>query len=106
MAHSDEGDINLFTALSILNPGPETALVRLRVFDRTGRRSASDRIFSIAAGSRRSGALGESTFFGARFRQVGGHLQVVSDRPVIRFAVFGDRGGQFLAAIPGRTGIP
>ena len=106
VAHSDEGDINLFTALSILNPGPETALVRLRVFDRTGRRSAADRIFSIAAGSRHSGALGESTFFGPRFRQVGGHLQVVSDRPVISFAVFGDRGGQFLAAIPGRTGIP
>ena len=106
VAHSDEGDINLFTALSILNLGPETALVRLRVFDRTGRRSTADRIFSIAAGSRRSGALGESTFFGARFRQVGGHLQVVSDRPVISFAVFGDRGGQFLAAIPSRTGIP
>ncbi|MDE0292950.1 MAG: hypothetical protein OXI93_02045 [Bryobacterales bacterium] len=105
VAHGDEGDDNMFTALSILNPGPETALATVRVFDREGRQSGR-RILSIAPGVRHSGELDESSLFGPAFRQVGGHLQVHSDRPVISFALFGDRDGQFLAAIPGRPGIP
>ena len=106
VAHSDEGDNNIFTTLSLLNPGPQTALVTLRVFDSTGRLSAPERIESLAPGARLSGELGEFSFFGPAFRQLGGHLQVLSDRPLISFAMFGDGGGQFLAAIPGREGIP
>ena len=106
VAHSEQPDSNIYTALWILNPGPETALARVRVFDRTGRPSASERSLAIAPGARRGGELEEPLLFGPAFRQVGGHLQVSSDRPVISFAVFGDRGGQFLAAIPSRPTFP
>ena len=106
VAHTGQSDGNMYTALWILNPGPETAMVRVRVFDQTGRLSASERILAIAPGVRNGGELEDPLLFGPAFRQVGGHLQVSSDRPVISFAVFGDRAGQFLAAIPGRPTFP
>ncbi len=106
VAHTGQTDGNMYTALWILNPGPETAMVRVRVFDQTGRPGASERILAIAPGVRNGGELEDPLLFGAAFRQVGGHLQVSSDRPVISFAVFGDRAGQFLAAIPGRPTLP
>ncbi len=106
VAHSESPDSNMYTALWILNPGLETAMVRVRVFDRTGRPSALERILAIAAGTRRGGELEAPLLFGPAFLQVGGHMQVSSDRPVISSAVFGDRGGQFLAAIPGRPTFP
>ena len=106
VAHSEQPDSNIYTALWILNPGLETAMVRVQVFDRTGRSSTSERILAIAPGTRRGGELEDPLLFGPAFRQVGGHLQVSSDRPLISFVVFGDRGGQFLAAIPGRRTFP
>ena len=106
VAHSELPGSNMYTALWILNPGLETAVVRVRVFDQTGRSSAAERILAIAPGVRSGGKLEDPLLFGPAFRQVGGHLQVSSDRPVISFAVFGDRGGQFLAAIPGRPTFP
>ena len=106
VVHTGQADGNMYTALWILNPGPETAMVKVRVFDQSGRPSASERILAIAPGVRNGGELEDPLLFGAAFRQVGGHLQVSSDRPVISFAVFGDRAGQFLAAIPGRPTFP
>ena len=90
------------TALSILNPGAETASVTLRAFDRRGRSSAAEQTFEIAPGSRRVGLL--ALFFDSQFSQMGGRMQVVSDRPVISFAVFGDRDLQSLSVIPRRAG--
>ena len=92
------------TALSILNPGLETAAVTLRAFDRRGRSSAAEQTFEIAPGSRRIGLL--ALFFGTQFAQQGGRMEVVSDRPVISFAVFGDRDLQSLSVIPRRAGSP
>ena len=106
VAHSELPGSNMYTALWILNPGPETAMVRVRVFDQTGDPSSSERILAIVPGARCCGELEEPLLFGPTFRQVGGHLQVSSDRPVISFAVFGDRAGQFLVAIPGRRMFP
>ena len=106
VAHTGQADGNMYTALWILNPGPETAMVRVRVFDQTGRPGTSERILAIAPGVRNGGELEDPLLFGPAFRQVGGHLQVSSDRPVISFAVFGDRAGQFLTAIPGRPTLP
>ena len=90
------------TALSILNPGLETVTVTLRAFDRKGQTSAAERTLEIAPGSRRIGLL--DLFFGTQFAQQGGRMEVVSDRPVISFAVFGDRDLQFLSAIPSPAG--
>ena len=92
------------TALSILNPGAETASVTLRAFDRRGRSSAAEQTFEIAPGSRRIGLV--DLFFGSQFAQQGGRMEVVSDRPVISFAVFGDRDLQSLSVIPRRAGGP
>ena len=92
------------TALSILNPGLEAATVTVRAYDRRGRSSAAEQTFEIAPGSRRIGLL--ALFFDSQFTQRGGRMEVVSDRPVISFAVFGDRDLQSLSVIPRRAGSP
>ncbi len=106
VAHSDRPDSHMFTSLSILNPGPQTAMVTLRVFDPTGRQSAPERILSIAPGSRLSGSLEAEWLLDPQFKQVGGHLQIISDRPVISFALLSGRNGQYLSAITSRPGSP
>ena len=106
VAHSDRPDSYMSTSLSILNPGPETAMVRLRVFDPAGRPSSAERIVSIVPGNRLSGSLEAEWLLDPRFTQAGGHLQVISDRPVISFALFTGRNGQYLSAIAARPGSP
>ena len=106
VAQTTQPEIGLFTGLSILNPDSETVTVRLRVFDQKGQPSAPERIFQMAPGSRRIGLLAEDPFFGPTFMQVGGHFQVISDEPVISFALFGDWNLDFLSAIQGQIGIP
>ena len=106
VAHSDRPDSHMSTSLSILNPGPQTAMVTLRAFEKTGRRSAPERTLSIVPGGRLSGSLEAERFFGPRFKQVGGHVQVISDQPVISFALFSGRNGQYLSAIAARPGSP
>ncbi|MDE0200371.1 MAG: hypothetical protein OXK78_19350 [Caldilineaceae bacterium] len=106
VAHSERPDSYMSTSLSILNPGPETAMVRLRVFDPAGRPSSPERIVSIVPGSRLSGSLEAEWLLDPRFTQAGGHLQVISDRPVISFALFTGRNGQYLSAIAARPGSP
>jgi len=106
VAHSDRPDSYMSTSLSILNPGPETAMVTLRVFDPAGRPSSPERIVSIVPGSRLSGSLEAEWLLDPRFTQAGGHLQVISDRPVISFALFTGRNGQYVSAIAARPGSP
>ena len=81
-------------------------MVRLRVFDPAGRPSSAERIVSIVPGSRLSGSLEAEWLLDPRFTQAGGHLQVISDRPVISFALFTGRNGQYLSAIAARPGSP
>ena len=106
VAHSERPDSYMSTSLSILNPGSETAMVRLRVFDPAGRPRSAERIVSIVPGSRLSGSLEAEWLLDPRFTQAGGHLQVISDRPVISFALFTGRNGQYLSAIAARPGSP
>ena len=81
-------------------------MVRLRGCDPAGRPSAPERIVSIVPGSRLSGSLEAEWLLDPRFTQAGGHLQVISDRPVISFALFTGRNGQYLSAIAARPGSP
>ena len=106
VAHSESPDSYMTTSLSILNPGPQTAMVTLRVYDPAGRPSAPDRIVSIVPGGRLGGSLEAQWPLDPQFTQVGGHLQVISDRPVISFALFRGRNGQYLSAISARPGSP
>ena len=58
----------------------------------------------MAPVSRRIGRLAEAPFFGSAFTQVGGHFQVISDKPMISFALFGNYNLGFLAAIQWQKG--
>ncbi len=44
-------------------------------------------------------------FFGPGFEQVGGHLKILSDLPVVVFALFGDFDSHFLSAIEGQARV-
>ncbi len=45
------------------------------------------------------GLLNTPTYFGPGFTQVGGHLRITSDQPIITFAIFGDFNLRYLAAV-------
>ena len=47
--------------------------------------------------------LDGTNLFGPGFEQVKGHLKILSDQPVVVFALFGDFDSQFLSAIEGQA---
>ena len=96
VAQSDP--LRIFTGLAILNYGAETAETLVQVFGRTGQETAH-RTVTLEPGKRVVGLLNTPTYFGPGFSQVGGHIRISSDQPVITFAIFGDFNLRYLAAI-------
>ncbi len=94
----------IFTGLASLNPGPETARVRIAVHDQQGR-PAAEREISIAPGHRLMDLLDGEQLFGPGFEQVSGHIEVTSSQPLVSFALFGDFQSRFLSAIEARVGV-
>lgn len=92
----------LFTGLSILNPGTETANVTLSVFNEQGTQT-SERSFDLGPGQRRIDLLNGDALLGPSFDQMNGHIRLTSDQPVIAFAIFGNFRGDFLSAIGGQA---
>ncbi len=92
---------NVFTGLAIMNPNASAASVTVRAWDKDGQATA-EKTVRIEAGQRIVDLLNGSRLFGTAFEQVGGHLEVSSDQPVVSFVVFGDGGSQFLAAVEGQ----
>lgn len=90
-----------FDGLAILNTGSAAAQGSVRVFDAAGH-PTGERAFELQPGQRIVDLLNGPTFFGVDFEQIGGHLRVSSDQPVVAFALFGI-GGRFLSAIEGQT---
>ncbi len=93
---------NVFTGLAVMNPNTTAATVTLRAWDKDGRFTA-EKTMRVEAGQRVVDLLNQSRLFGPAFDQVGGHLELSSDQPVVSFVVFGDGGGQFLAAVEGQS---
>ncbi|MDA2924300.1 hypothetical protein MYX65_06525 [Acidobacteria bacterium AH-259-L09] len=103
VAQSDK--VGMFTGLAILNTTSETATVTVRAFHARGYQTAETQ-FELAARNRVVDLLNGEKFFGAKFSQIGGHLQVSSSVPVVSFALFGDFKSEFLSAIEGQSGRP
>lgn len=93
---------NVFTGLAVMNPNTTAATVTLRAWDKDGRPTA-EKTMRVEAGQRVVDLLNQSRLFGPAFDQVGGHLELSSDQPVVSFVVFGDGGGEFLAAVEGQS---
>ncbi|RPI24313.1 MAG: hypothetical protein EHM61_17455 [Acidobacteria bacterium] len=91
----------LFTGLTVMNPNSGPATVTVRAWTRNGQPSG-EKTVSLQPGQRLVDLLNGSTWFGPGFEQVGGHLKVSSNVPVVSFVVFGDSAGEFLAAVEGQ----
>jgi hypothetical protein len=84
----------LFTGLAVMNPNATAVSVTVRAWDKDGRATA-EKTLQVQAGQRIVDLLNGSRLFGPAFDQVGGHLELSSDQPVVSFVVFGDGGAQF-----------
>ena len=95
-------DMRIFTGLVVWNINNQEAEVTVQAWDRDGEISATKN-FSLAANQRRIGLLYESYYFGPEFSQVGGHLEISSDQPVIAVCLYGDYEMEYLATIGGQV---
>lgn len=101
---------DIFTGFAILHPGDPAkdaavANVKLQAFDVDGKLKAEIE-FQLEPGKRRIDLLDGLQFFGQDFAQIGGHIRLTSDVPVLAFSLFGDYNSRYLSAIEGqpRTG--
>jgi hypothetical protein len=101
VAQADE--LSMYTGVAILNLSGATANIMVRAYDQAGQLSGEKALDPLASGSRVVDLLNGATFFQTGFQQVGGHVEIVSDQPIIIFALFGDYGGNFLSAIEGQS---
>ncbi|MGH9341410.1 MAG: PKD domain-containing protein [Acidobacteriota bacterium] len=99
VAQSEEVDV--FTGFALLNMEAVPANVKIEVFNTDGELTAEN-TFLVGAKNRLVGLLNELLDDPA-FSQVGGHIRVTSDQPVVTFALFGDFQSKFLSAIEGQT---
>ncbi|UCF39062.1 MAG: DUF11 domain-containing protein [Acidobacteriota bacterium] len=95
-------EFRLFTGLAILNPGGTATDVTVRVFDEDGQLTAERTITDLGGGHRVLKLLAEF-LEEPGFEAVGGHFEVVSESPVVVFALFGDAHQRYLAAIEGQV---
>jgi hypothetical protein len=100
IAESDQ--LKMFTGLAILNVGNKSADFTIRAYNTAGQIVKERSMNDLQSGNRVVDLLSGSTFFHPGFQQVGGHIEVVSDEPLIIFALFGDQRGRFLSAIEGQ----
>ncbi len=96
--------LRMFTGISILNGEDRATEVRIQAFSETGLRTA-ERTVVLEPGHRLVDVLDGPSLFGLGFEQVKGHLRIVSEEPVLVFALFGDFDSQFLSSIEGQAPI-
>jgi hypothetical protein len=96
VAHSADGRI--YTGLAIFNPTAGFATVNVEVYDQDGRKKGATSL-RLAPNARCSELLDGGSYFGPGFDQIGGHIRIRSDRPVISYLTFGDAEGEFLSAL-------
>ena len=96
--------LRMFTGVSILNAEAIAAQVTVKAFSEQGDQTA-EQTFVLEPDHRVVDVLNGATFFGSGFEQVKGHLKILSDQPVVVFALFGDFDSRFLSAIEGQAPI-
>ena len=94
----------MFTGIAILNCEERATEVHVQAFSENGEATA-ERTVVLEPGHRLVDVLDGPSLFGLGFEQVKGHLRIVSDEPVLVFALFGDFDSQFLSAIEGQVPI-
>ena len=94
--------LRMFTGIAILNCEERATEVRVEAFSETGEKTA-ERRFVLEPGHRLVDVLNGPSLFGLGFEQVKGHLRIVSEEPVLVFALFGDFDSQFLSSIEGQA---
>ena len=96
--------LRMFTGVSILNPQTRPAQVTVQAYSENGEATA-ERTLLLEPDHRVVDILDGDGFFGPGFEQVGGHLKILSDLPVVVFALFGDFDSHFLSAIEGQAPV-
>ena len=96
--------LRMFTGIAILNGEEQATEVQVQAFSETGVKTA-ERTVVLEPGHRLVDVLDGPSLFGLGFEQVKGHLRIVSEEPVLVFALFGDFDSQFLSAIEGQAPI-
>ena len=89
--------LGLSTALALLNPGPESAVVDVKVFDRNGALVASLQI-SLGPGVRESKLLTE--WFEDFPDLAGGYIKVSSDQGIVGLELFFADNLEIMASVP------
>jgi hypothetical protein len=100
VAQSDA--FRVFTGLAVLNAGGEPADVTVFALSPLGEESGRQE-FTLQPGERAVDLLNGPVFFGAEFSQNGGYLRISSTQPLVSFALFGDSGLAYMAAIGGQS---
>ncbi len=101
VAQSSDGSI--FMGFSILNPGNQTANATLSVFNNSGVLTAEKQI-SLPPLHRLTDLLSGDLLFGSGFSQMGGHIKLVSDHPLVSVSIYGDYQGRYLSTVEGQLG--
>lgn len=96
---AQSSQLGLFHGLAVLNAGNSPAVGTVEVYDEGGALTGQAPL-SLQPGERLVDLLNGPQLFGAGFSQIKGHIRVISDQPLIAFALFG--GQNFLAAIEGQ----
>ncbi len=94
--------LRMFTGVSILNGESVAAKVTIRAYSKRGKLTEERRLV-LEPDHRVVDVLDGTNFFGPGFEQVKGHLKILSDQPVVVFALFGDFDSQFLSTIEGQA---
>ena len=89
--------LGLSTGLALLNPGPESAVVQIQVFDRSGALVASLQ-FSLGPGVRESKLLTE--WFADFPDLAGGYIEVSSDQGIVGLELFFADNLEIMSSIP------
>lgn len=99
VAQSDE--VNMFTGLAVLNPTSKVAEVFIEAIDIEGNVSGI-RSVQLDPGQRLVDLTNGPRIFDLGFSQVGGHIRISSDQPLVNFSLFGDYNQTYLSAIEGQ----
>ena len=101
VAQSSDGSI--FMGFSIFNPGEQTARAAISVFDDSGKLML-EKTMTIPPLHRQTDLLNGDIFFGPGFSQMGGHIKIVSNQPLVAVSIYGDYGGRYLSTVEGQPG--
>lgn len=101
VAQSSDG--NIFMGFSIFNPGSQTANATISAFNSSGVLTVEKQLV-LPPLHRLTDLLSGDIFFGAGFSQMGGHIKLVSDQPIVSVSIYGDYSGKYLSTAEGQLG--